>query len=476
MKPTAVLVNVVRGEMVDEEMLYRAVAERTIAGAALDVWYRYSTGPGHTPPAQQPFHELPNVLITPHASGWGCSSGSRSRRSAAEPGVRKRTRRPSISPAPSMSKACARRSGTRGRRCRSPPGRRYRHHADFGCCASLACPLLRRPGAFTHMLARTRVDVPRNCAPPPASPILALLHQIHDAIGTDDQGRLATYIPELATADRDRFGIALATADGHLYEVGDADQPFTIQSVAKPFVYGLALEDHGPEHVLSKVGVEPSGDPFNSIVFDERSNRPFNPMVNAGAIATTALIKGDGHAARLDRILAMLGRFAGRRLEVDEAVHRSEQATGHRNRAIAYLALNAGMIDGRVDEHLDLYFGQCSVLVTARDLAVMAATLAGGGVNHADRRARARAASHRERPRRDAELWHVRLRRGMGLPGRHPGQERRRRGASSPSSPGCSASGPTPRSSTSMATAAAASGPATRSPRASTCIRCGPIR
>jgi glutaminase len=231
------------------------------------------------------------------------------------------------------------------------------------------------------MLARTRLDVPRNCAPPPASPILALLHQIHDAIGTDDQGRLATYIPELATADRDRFGIALATADGHLYEVGDADQPFTIQSVAKPFVYRLAREDHGPEHLLSTVGVEPSGDAFNSIIFDERSNRPLNPVVNAGAIATTALIKGDGYAVRLDDILAMLGRFAGRRLEVDEAVHRSEQVTGHRNRAIAYLALNAGMIDGRVDEHLDLYVAQCSVLVTARDLAVMAATLAGGGVN-----------------------------------------------------------------------------------------------
>ena len=224
-------------------------------------------------------------------------------------------------------------------------------------------------------------DMPANFSASGGSPILAALRQMHETYRENFDGRVATYIPELAKADPGRFGLALATADGEIYEAGDAGHLFTIQSISKPFVYGLALEDHGEEYVLAKVGVEPSGDAFNSIIFDERSNRPFNPMVNAGAIATTALIKGEGHDERFARLLDMFGRFAGRPLEIDRAVFQSEKATGHRNRAIAYLGLNSGMIDERIDEHLDLYFAQCSILVSARDLAVMAATLAGNGVN-----------------------------------------------------------------------------------------------
>ncbi len=156
---------------------------------------------------------------------------------------------------------------------------------------------------------------------------------------------------------------------------------FTIQSISKPLVYGLALEDHGTTEVLRKVGVEPTGEAFNSIVMDEINNRPFNPMVNAGAIATTALIKGNGPEERFARILGMFSRYAGRQLTIDESVFQSERATGHRNRAIAYLQLNSGMIEEPVSEHLDLYFRQCSILVSARDLSMMAATLANNGVN-----------------------------------------------------------------------------------------------
>jgi glutaminase len=214
-----------------------------------------------------------------------------------------------------------------------------------------------------------------------ASPIAAALAEMHARHRGPCGGAVATYIPELAKTDPALFGIVLATADGQIYTVGDADHAFTIQSISKPLVYGLALEDHGEATVLRKVGVEPTGEAFNSIVMDEANNRPFNPMVNAGAIATAALIRGDGFAPRLERIIAMLSRFAGRRLEIDHAVFSSEQATGHRNRAIAFLQLNSGMIDEPVTEHLDLYFNQCSVLVTARDLAVMAATLANHGVN-----------------------------------------------------------------------------------------------
>ena len=213
------------------------------------------------------------------------------------------------------------------------------------------------------------------------SPIIAALQEIHATYAHASEGNVAGYIPELAKADPRLFGIALATADGAMYHVGDALHPFTIQSISKPLVYGMALEDHGVAHVLSKVGVEPTGEAFNSITMDEKNNRPFNPMVNAGAIATAAMIRGDDYAARLARIVEMFSRYAGRPLAIDDAVFRSEKATGHRNRAIAYLELNAGMIDEPVLQHLDLYFAQCSVVVTACDLALMAATLANNGVN-----------------------------------------------------------------------------------------------
>ena len=216
---------------------------------------------------------------------------------------------------------------------------------------------------------------------PCPSPIQSILLDLYEKYQPDFSGAVATYIPELAKADPADFAIVLATTDGHLYEIGQSRREFTIQSISKPFVFSLALQEHGREEVLRKVGVEPSGDAFNAIVFDETGNRPFNPMVNAGAIAVSALVSGDSVESRLHRILATFADFAGRPLQVDETVFESERATGHRNRAIAYLELNAGMLHEPVEDHLDLYFRQCSILVTARDLAVMAATLANYGVN-----------------------------------------------------------------------------------------------
>ncbi len=213
------------------------------------------------------------------------------------------------------------------------------------------------------------------------SSIQKRLSELHARHRDNSSGQVATYIPELAKSDPSLFGIAVATVDGKLYEVGDSRHPFTIQSISKPFVYGLALADRGRERVLKQVGVEPSGDAFNSIVFDERSNRPFNPMVNAGAIATTALVSGDSYAHRLQRILDMFAHFAGQPTEIDHAVYTSEKETGHRNRAITYLELNSGMIEQPVDDHLDLYFRQCSILTNAAQLATMAAALANNGVN-----------------------------------------------------------------------------------------------
>lgn len=144
----------------------------------------------------------------------------------------------------------------------------------------------------------------------------------------------------------------------------------------------MALADHGRDTLLAKVGVEPTGDPFNSLIrLDEDSKRPDNPMVNAGAIATTSLIQGNGPTDRLNRLLEMFRRYVGHEVFIDMPVFMSERDTGHRNRAIAHLMLNFGMIDKKIDEALDLYFQQCSVLVNCHDLAVMAATLAHKGIN-----------------------------------------------------------------------------------------------
>ena len=214
-----------------------------------------------------------------------------------------------------------------------------------------------------------------------ASPLRDVLRDIHSRYASVDEGKVADYIPELAKADRRWFGLSLTTADGQVFDVGDCKQLFTIQSISKPFVYGLALEDHGLEHVLKKVGVEPTGEAFNSIVLDETSNRPFNPMVNAGAIATADLIKGKDYPERVNRLLGMFSRFCGREVYVDNTVFMSERVTGHRNRAIGHLMLNFGMVGERIEESLEFYFQQCSVLVNSHDLAVMGATLANGGVN-----------------------------------------------------------------------------------------------
>jgi glutaminase len=214
-----------------------------------------------------------------------------------------------------------------------------------------------------------------------ASPFRTYLNELHTTYQNLNEGAVADYIPELALAKPEWFGISVMTLDGQSFDVGDCRQSFTIQSISKAFVYGLALEDHGRDYVLSKVGVEPSGDAFNSIVLDEATNRPYNPMVNAGAIATTDLIKGKDGTERLKRILDMFRRYTGREMQIDVPVSLSERATGSRNRAIAHLMHNFGMISDRIEETLDLYFQQCSILVTSHDLAAIAVTLANGGKN-----------------------------------------------------------------------------------------------
>lgn len=213
------------------------------------------------------------------------------------------------------------------------------------------------------------------------SPLLTYLEELHGRLADLDSGNVASYIPELTKADPNWFGICLVTMDGVAYAVGDSDQPFTIQSISKPFVYATALADRGLEFVTSRVGVEPSGDAFNSISLNPQTGAPLNPMINAGAIATSSLVVGESPEGQWQRIENAIAAFIGHDVQVDESVYRSESETGFRNRAIAWMLKNFGIIDGAPMPPLENYFRQCSVLVTCRDLAFMAATLANGGVH-----------------------------------------------------------------------------------------------
>jgi glutaminase len=207
------------------------------------------------------------------------------------------------------------------------------------------------------------------------------LATIYERCTAHSGGKVADYIPELAATDPEHFGVAVATVDGRLWSCGDAAAEFTIQSVSKAFTYCMALELVGRQEVFSRVGVEPSGDAFNAIIFDPHTNRPFNPMVNAGAITVSTLIHKKMGDEAMDLVLRRFSEAAGRELRISEAVYRSEAETGHRNRAIAHLLLNVGATEAPVEPGLDFYFRQCSILVTATDLARMGATLANLGRN-----------------------------------------------------------------------------------------------
>jgi len=213
------------------------------------------------------------------------------------------------------------------------------------------------------------------------SPLQQYLEDIHAKFLSLQEGKVADYIPELSHANPDWFGITLATVDGHVYQVGDTHEAFTIQSISKPIAYGLALADHGVDRVLSKVGLEPSGDAFNSIRLHSETGQPFNPMINAGAIAVSGLIKDRNGVDRVQRLLDVVERYVGHPVSINEPVYKSELETGHRNRAIAHLLRNFDILEDDPDEVLELYFKQCSININCRDLALMGACLANNGVN-----------------------------------------------------------------------------------------------
>jgi glutaminase len=212
--------------------------------------------------------------------------------------------------------------------------------------------------------------------------VARLLTEAHARFQSNDEGQVADYIPALAEVPGGLFGICLAGVSGEWYAVGDADHAFTIQSISKPFVFALICEAIGEDAARRHLGVNSTGLPFNSVIAVERSGEGLsNPMVNAGAIAATSLAPGATAAAQWRFIQDGLSRFAGRTLTMDELVYRSEAAANQRNAGIAKLLASYERIYSDPVEATDIYTRQCALRVTARDLAIMAATLANGGVN-----------------------------------------------------------------------------------------------
>lgn len=195
------------------------------------------------------------------------------------------------------------------------------------------------------------------------SPVTDYLEDLLTSTRDENSGELAAYIPELAKADPNKFAIALTTVDGRSYAVGDVDHEFSLQSISKPFAYALALADRGLSHVISKVGVEPSGEAFNELSVEEGTQRPDNPMINVGAIAIHSMLVSDsaGQQERIDHLLDFLSRLAGRQLHIDQSVFESEKETAQRNLAMAHMLKSFGLFEAEAHEVVEGYIAQCAI-------------------------------------------------------------------------------------------------------------------
>jgi len=217
---------------------------------------------------------------------------------------------------------------------------------------------------------------------PPADTIPALLSQVYERYRAANDGEVSTVYPALAKASPDVFGLAVVDVRGNCHEEGDSQASFALMSVAKPFVLALAFQDHGIEHVIERVGIDATGLPYNSLEAISRDpHGRTNPMVNSGAITTTSLILGDNRNERWQRIRTMLSAFAGHELHIDDEIFDSASATNHRNHELAAEVDERHGITGTADDAVELYTRQSCLRVSAKDLAVMGATLADGGTN-----------------------------------------------------------------------------------------------
>ncbi|MCP4915033.1 MAG: glutaminase A [Oligoflexia bacterium] len=207
------------------------------------------------------------------------------------------------------------------------------------------------------------------------------LQKLYTKLKNDLSGDISTSIPALALQDPDLFAISAATVDGQIINIGDTSEELTIQSISKAFTYGLALEQNGNDFIEAKVGMEPTGEDFDSVIKLDDQNRPFNPMVNSGAIVVTGMINALKEKSREEEIIKYLSAFAGRELTIDNQTYESEKKNGHKNWAIAHLLRHFKILSKDFSEDLDLYFRQCSLKLNCTDLALMGATLANKGIN-----------------------------------------------------------------------------------------------
>lgn len=199
-----------------------------------------------------------------------------------------------------------------------------------------------------------------------------------------EKGKTAAYIPELRKVDPHQLGISILQGDGKILSSGDCDKKFTIQSISKTVSLMLALLDRGQDYVFERVGMEPTGDAFNSIIKLEtiHPSRPLNPMINAGAIAIDSMIVGDDTDHKFSRLVDFFRKLCHNdSLWYNEDVYLSEKATGFKNRALANFIKDSGVLEGDVEEVLDLYFKQCSIEIDCRDIAMLGAVIALDGVS-----------------------------------------------------------------------------------------------
>jgi glutaminase len=251
--------------------------------------------------------------------------------------------------------------------------------AGFTGCVN---PQTSKPAAVHPTPAAASAAAPGVPGLPGASSLQRVVDEAYAKFKDDHTGKNADYIPYLASVSSNLFGVAIVTADGQVFTAGDVNYSFSIQSCSKVFTLCQVMQESGEEAVLQKIGVEPSGMPFNSVTaLGLHNNRAINPLVNAGAIASVSLVKAGSAAERWEKILACQSRFAGEPLKLIDEVYKSESDSNFRNRGIAWILYNNENLFCDPPEATDVYTKQCSIGVTAKQLAVMGATLADGGVN-----------------------------------------------------------------------------------------------
>jgi len=247
----------------------------------------------------------------------------------------------------------------------------------FTGCAQV--PATKEAAAPTAMQP---ITLQSTAAQPATSDLQRVVNEAYAKFKDDKSGKNADYIPYLASVPSNLFAVVIVTADGQVFSAGDIDYAFSIQSCSKVFTMAQVMQESGEEAVFKKIGVEPTGMPFNSVVaLGMHNNKAVNPLVNCGAMASVSLVKANGPEDRWEKILAYQSKFAGEKLKLIDEVYKSEAATNFRNRGMAWILFNNENLFCDPPEATEVYTKQCSIGVTAKQLAVMGATLANGGVN-----------------------------------------------------------------------------------------------